>query len=292
MRLIHLTDPHLTTLDGRRPGLQAGKRWLSWLSWQTRRRNRHRRARLTALTAQLGTANPDAWTITGDLCQIGLEPEAREAATWLDGLAPDDQIFLVPGNHDIFAPDSAESVIRHWSQWLHVDPSAPEWPVVRTFDDVTLIGLNSAVVTPVLKAGGKLGTAMRTRLTQVLEAKRGTCRVVLIHHPPLPGHCNRRKALDDDRELAMLLQQQGAAMVLHGHLHRNREYRLDCRDGSEIAVFCTASASAAGSQGAAAARIFDIEPSDGGYRIEMRLEALDASNRSHTIERNAWTSDG
>ena len=292
MRLIHLTDPHLSTLDGWRPGLKSGKRWLSWLSWQTRRRNRHRPARLAALTRHLQTADPDAWAISGDLCQIGLEQEVREAATWLNRLAPAHRVLLVPGNHDIFAPDSADAISTHWSDWLHVDPAAPEWPVVRAFGDATLIGLNSAFVTPILKAGGKVGAAMRARLDKTLEVTRDSCRVVLIHHPPLPGSCKPRKALADDRELTRILEERGAALVLHGHLHHNREYRLDCSDGSDVAVFCTASASAAGSQGAAAARIFDIEPAAGGYRIEMRLEALDASNRVHTIERKNWISGG
>lgn len=292
MRLIHLTDPHLTSLDAWRPGLGAGKRWLSWLSWQTRRRHRHRRARLTALIAHLQSARPDAWAITGDLCQIGLEQEVREAAAWLKPLAPPDRMLLVPGNHDNFAPDSAGSITRQWAEWLHVDPEAPAWPVVRTFGDVTMIGLNSAVVTPVLKAGGRVGEAMRARLEHVLEESRESCRVVLIHHPPLPGTCRPRKSLADDRELTAVLQERGAALVLHGHLHHNREYRLECSDGSETKVFCTASASAGGTQGAAAARMFDIEPATGGYRIEMRLEALDASNRAHTIERREWISSG
>lgn len=292
MRLIHLTDPHLTSLDAWRPGLASGKRWLSWLSWQTRRRNRHRPARLAALTTHLKAARADAWAITGDLCQLGLEQEAREAAGWLDHLAPPERILLVPGNHDNFAPDSADAIVRHWTDWLHVDPAAPEWPVVRAFGDVSLIGLNSAVVTPVLKAGGKLGDQMRARLEQVLEAARESCRIVLIHHPPVPGSCKPRKALADDRELTAVLEKKGAALVLHGHLHHNREYRLDCDNGDSIAVFCTASASAAGKQGAAAARIFDIEPVAAGYRIEMRLEALDASNRAHTIERRPWISGG
>jgi len=292
MRLIHITDPHLTTLEAWRPGLDSGKRWLSWLSWQHRRRHRHRPSRLAALTAHLKAEQPDAWAVTGDLCQIGLDQEARQAASWLDQLAPADQILLVPGNHDIFARDSADAITRRWSKWLHADPQQPEWPVVCTRGDTSLIGLNSAVVTPVLRAGGRLGGAMRSALDQALKATRGTCRVVLIHHPPLPGSCKPRKALADDRELVKVLEKRGAALVLHGHLHHNREYRLERGHGDDVAVFCTASASAAGSQGAAAARIFDIKSAAGGYRITMRLQALDASNRAHTIERVEWISSG
>lgn len=291
MRLIHLTDPHLTSLNGWRPGLTAGKRWLSWLSWQTKRHKRHRRPRLSALVDQLKADGPDAWAITGDLCQIGLEREAREAAAWLAELASPENSLLVPGNHDIFAQDSCATIIRHWADHLHVDVHAPQWPAVRRIGDLTLIGLNSSVVTPILSAGGRLGKEMRQRLDDILTRHRDSCRFVLIHHPAIPGSCKPRKALADDREFSELLSARGCAVVLHGHLHRNREYRLESVDG-EISVFCTASASAAGPQGAAAARIFDVERATGGYRIVMQLKALDASNRAHVIERRTWICAG
>lgn len=292
MRLIHLTDPHLTSLDGWRPGLGAGKRWLSWLSWQGRRRERHRRHRLAALTRHLEATNPDAWAITGDLCQIGLEQEAVEAATWLETVAPPARTLLVPGNHDIFARDSRRNIALHWAEYLHVDRRSPVWPVVRCFGDVAMVGVNSAVVTPILRASGRLGREMRDRLAEALDSYRGYCRVVLIHHPPVPGVCKRRKALADDRAVSELLAEHGAAMVLHGHLHHNRDYGIETRGGNPVPVFCTASASAAGRQGAAAARVFDIESNAGGYRICMQLEALDGCNKVHTIERREWNSAG
>jgi len=292
MRLVHLTDPHLTSLDNWKPGLKSGKRWLSWLSWETRRRTRHRRSRLTALARHLKAARPDAWAITGDLCQVGLEHEARQAATWLDELAPAERSLLVPGNHDIFATDSAPSIVGQWADYLHVDTAAPQWPVVRKFDDVVLIGVHSAVVTPVFNAGGRLGAGMRDRLARTISEHRGRFRVILIHHPPLPGQCSPRKALADALELSELLAAQGAGMVLHGHLHRNAERTLESGRSGNIPVFCTSSASAAGAQGAAAARIFDIESTSSGFGIAMRLEAMDASNRIHTIERREWTSTG
>lgn len=292
LRLIHLTDPHLTSLDGWRPGPTAGKRWLSWLSWQTRRRERHRGYRLKALTEHLAATGPDAWAITGDLCQIGLAQEARQAAAWLAELAPPEKVMLVPGNHDNFARDSGEGIVNHWADYLHVTPEAPEWPVVRIHDRVAMIGLNSAVVTPAFRASGRLGRAMRERLGRALSEHRGYCRVVLIHHPPAPGVCKRRKALSDDRELAALLAHHGAAMVLHGHLHHNREYSIASDAGNRVPVFCTASASAGGRQGAAAARIFEIGEASGGYHIEMRLEALDAGDRAHSIVRCDWFSAG
>lgn len=290
MQFVHLTDPHLTGLDGWRPGLGSGKRWLSWLSWQRKRRHVHRRERLEALVTALRASEPDAWAVTGDLCQIGLDREIAEAQDWLRTLAPPERVLLVPGNHDIFAAGSEARLRRDWADWLHLAGPEADWPVERVFGDVVLIGLNSSIVTPPTRATGRLGEAQRTRLREMLRRHRDRCRVVLIHHPPLPGSCKPRKALLDAEALSVLLREEGAAVVLHGHLHGNREQVLE---GGSTRVFCTASASAGGRLGAAAARRFTVarDPA-GGYRVEMELLGLDASNRVHTIEARAWQSPG
>jgi 3',5'-cyclic AMP phosphodiesterase CpdA len=230
VQLIHLTDPHLTGLDGWTPGLTAGKRWLSWLSWQRKRRHVHLRNRLDALVAALGTPEPEAWAITGDLCQIGLDREIDEARDWLAGLAPAERVLLVPGNHDIFAAGSEARLRRDWKDWLHLDGQDCDWPVERVFGDVVLIGVNSSIVTPPTRATGGLGEAQQQRLRETLRRHAGRCRVVLIHHPPLPGSCKPRKALLDAAVLTELLQAEGPALVLHGHLHHNR--RRDLPGGS------------------------------------------------------------
>lgn len=284
MRLIHLTDPHLTSLAGRRPGALCAKRWLSWLSWQARRKARHRPARLAALINALDP--PEAWAVTGDLCQTGQAGEIDEAARWLERLADPERVALVPGNHDIFGRDSAPRVQRRWGAYLHLDA---DWPTLLRIGPVSLIGVNSAVVTPILRASGKVGDSAAARLAERLDAERDRCRVVLIHHPPLPGVCAPRKALHDAGELSAILHQHDPALVLHGHLHRNHEWPL----GGNGKVFCTASASAAGRAGAAAAREFRIaRGADAGFDIEMRLLALDASNRLHVIDRQQWRTPG
>ena len=59
------------------------KRVLGWLSWQVRRRRRYRPAVLEALLTDLAQTAPDQLAITGDLTQIALASELREAAGWL-----------------------------------------------------------------------------------------------------------------------------------------------------------------------------------------------------------------
>jgi len=298
LRLIHITDPHLTSPRDWKPGLSGAKRGLSWLSWQTKRRSRHRRDRLDALTRSLGRYKPDCWAITGDLCQIGLDAEIREAADWLNTIATPDKLLVVPGNHDVFASDSLPSILRHWSPFLHIEEVG--WPVVRRLGDIALIGINSAVVTPILMAGGSLGDDMRQRLAEALSRHQDCCRVVLIHHPPDPGACKARKALADAPQLTELLKRHGAALIRHGHLHRNRAARIDNGD-RPIRIRCTASASAAGQQGAASARLFDIQrhendgdhaPDNNRFRVREELLMLDAGNRLHAVESKTWLCRG
>lgn len=291
MRLIHITDLHLTGLPDRRPSLAAGKRLLSWLSWQRRRRHRHRPEQLQTLISALRSEDPDAWAVTGDLCQTGLPQEIRAARAWIEGLDPPAKILLVPGNHDAFARDSIAPLRQEWAPFLHVDAAAPAWPAVRRFGDVVLIGLNSAVVTPITRATGRLGEAMRAGLAAELDRHRDRCRVVLLHHPPLPGVAPARKALADAGPVAAVLRDHGAALVLHGHLHRNRAWRRSGAAG-ETAVFCTASASAVGHGDNASGRVFDIQRRREGYRIDMRLLQLDDRGRPVTAARESWISAG
>ena len=54
-----------------------------------------------------------------------------------------------------------------------------------------------------------------------LEAagREGLFRVVLVHHPPLPGPGGERRALRDRGALRDALRRTGAELVLHGHHH-------------------------------------------------------------------------
>src|SRR6056297_2387095 len=171
MRLAHLTDPHLTPLPTGWPGGWPSKRWLSWLSWQRRRRHLHRRERLDALVETVRHQNPDAWAVTGDLCQTGTADEIDVATAWLQPLAAAERIIVTPGNHDVFGPGSRARIDADWAKWLH----APEDRVaVRRFGPATLIAVDSAIVTPVASARGELGPTGRARLARALHDATGT----------------------------------------------------------------------------------------------------------------------
>jgi 3',5'-cyclic AMP phosphodiesterase CpdA len=97
------------------------------------------------------------------------------------------------------------------------------FPYVRLLGRVALIGVNSAVVTPPMIAWGEVGAAQRERLGRLLD-KLGQAqlfRLVLIHHPPLPGQAKPARGLRDAAALEEVLVRHGAELVIHGHNHVN-----------------------------------------------------------------------
>src|SRR3972149_3354405 len=115
MRLIHLTDPHLSSLAGQTFRALRGKRRSGYLSWTYKRQMIYRRETLALLTTAIRAEAADQLILTGDLIQIGLEQEIREVSSWLAELAPSQQVFFVPGNHDVYARDSWKALRHHWN---------------------------------------------------------------------------------------------------------------------------------------------------------------------------------
>ena len=249
--LAHLSDVHLAPVTGLRLRHWNTKRALGFLNWQRGRRHVHQRAVADRIAADALAHAPDHIAVTGDLANLGLPGEYANALAWLEGLGAPDRVSVVPGNHDIYTGRLGDdSCLKTWAAFMRNSESwsedtAVQFPYVRTQGPVALIGLNSAVTTPPFVAAGRLGEGQRAQLALALErlSAAGYIRVVLIHHPPLPGQAPPRRALADAAALAEVLDRHGAELVLHGHNHREM---LAWRRHSEggIPVLGVASASA------------------------------------------------
>ncbi len=225
VELAHITDPHLP-LAGARPAELLGKRVLGWLSWTLRRRHVHRREALDAIVADIRrqAENPHI-VITGDLVNVSTRAEFAAARQWLERLATPENLTLIPGNHDFYvaaAARAAGGLLAPWMGGANIATPA-SFPFVRYVGNVALIGLNSAYPAPWREASGRLGGEQLRRLEEILRQceRKGFCRVVLVHHPPLPAlNTKPRKALKDADALARTLATAGAELVLFGHTHR------------------------------------------------------------------------
>jgi len=270
MRLIHLTDPHLSDLGGVGISDLRGKRWSGYLSWRRNRRKKYLSAVLEQLCTAVKAERADQILLTGDLVHIGLEKEIQQAAAWLGELGPAEQVMLVPGNHDIYARGSEQNARHAWEKYLFQGTEGPgqDFPVVRKLDGLHLIGLSTACMTPVFIASGRLGDGqlgkLRILLEQAADEKQLAC--LLIHHPPLPGMTSWRKALADADKLQAILEHYPPLLVFHGHLHHNREQQW-----GDSHIYCTAAASSVSD---ASYRVIDIEDQGDFRAVHMSLKSV------------------
>jgi 3',5'-cyclic AMP phosphodiesterase CpdA len=174
--------------------------------------------------------SPDHVAVTGDLTHLGLPDEFRQAARWLQQLGAPDRITVIPGNHDAYVPEPWEETFREWAAYLAGDEpaAAGTYPMLRVRGPTALIGLSSARPSAPFLAVGSLGPGQLARFEKILEEteRRGLLRIVLLHHPPVPGSIARRKRLTDARLFAEVLGRQGAEVILHGHAHISMAHRL------------------------------------------------------------------
>jgi 3',5'-cyclic AMP phosphodiesterase CpdA len=235
LSLAHFSDLHLTSLDSIKISQLLNKRMLGYFSWLHKRRIVHRRDIIASLLEDLRITRPDHIAVTGDLTHLGLPMEYAEVEQWLPSLGPPERVTVIPGNHDAYAGKDWARSCADWASYLCFDAGQEEcfgtgqespktadfFPTLRIRDQIALIGLCSARPTPPFLATGSLGQKQLSALATLLErtGKKDLFRVILIHHPPVPGVVHWRKRLTDSNMFADVLARHGAELVLHGHAH-------------------------------------------------------------------------
>ncbi len=232
LTIAHLTDVHLGPIAGFGPRYWNVKRLLGYANWARNRRDAYQRSVLERIVADLKAGAPDHIVVTGDLVNLGLPQEHINALAWLKSLGSPQEVSIVPGNHDIYSRLGGDQGTGRWWPYMNscvqgAEHAAGEggFPFVRLLGQrqVALIGVNSAVPTLPLVASGRVGAEQLRRLGSTLERldRAGLFRLVLIHHPPLPGQARRLRGLTDAAALEAVLARHGAELVLHGHNHHN-----------------------------------------------------------------------
>lgn len=237
--LAHLSDVHLANLGARQVLKNfEGKRIIGGFSWFLKRRRKHKFTIADAIRDSILQANPDHVAFTGDAVNIAAWDEFPAAAKWMQRFGAPDKMSFVPGNHDAYVHVPWSQGLAHFAPWMKPDRSDPtdvasQFPYVRMRRNVALIGLNSGKPQNYLKAAGTLGADQLRDLRHILGmlCSQGFYRIIMIHHPPLPGLAITRKALTDAVELKAVLAEEGCELVLHGHNHKSMLNWLDTKSG-------------------------------------------------------------
>ena len=286
--IAHISDPHLTPLVGISPRQLNMKRALGLLNWHKSRKHVHRVDIVERLLADMRAMQPHHIAVTGDLCNIGLPSEYHAARNWLDGIGSPQSVSVVPGNHDIYTKMRHHPGVELWRDYMCSDAfgtgiaaaggAGRGFPFVRRIGCVALIGVNSAVETRPFVAAGRVGHDQLAALDRVLGelAGCGAARVVLIHHPPLPGQAPQLRALRDADGVQAILQRRGAELVLHGHNHRDTLVWCDGPKGAIPVVGIASGSAGRHHKGEPLARynLVRVRPSDGRWMIEVTGRGL------------------
>ncbi|HMN36402.1 MAG TPA: metallophosphoesterase [Hyphomicrobium sp.] len=282
--LAHFSDVHLSPVVGFGPRHWNAKRTLGFLNWQRARKRVHHKSVADRLLADAMALRADHVAITGDLINLGLPSEYEAALAWLQSVGPPDSVTVVPGNHDVYTHLAGHAGIARWAAYMGSEEQSLAFPFVRRVGPLALIGLNSAIETPPFVAAGRLGAHQIEVAGEMLErlAEEDVIRVVLIHHPPLPGLASRRRALADAAQFTRVLERAGAELVLYGHNHRERlnwHVEAERRTGAPpIPVIGVPSASAASyhrDEPLGRYNIFTFFEGDEGLRIRYSVRGLE-----------------
>ena len=286
--LAHLSDVHLAPLPPFRPRHWNLKRALGYANWLRRRRHVHLRRIVDKLIGDLGKQAVDHVLVSGDLVNIGMPEEHAQALAWLEDLGDSDFVTVIPGNHDIYCPlwrDIGTGRWRPYMTGLPTDACDGDFPFLRRFADIALIGVNSAVPTAPGIASGEIGEAQLAQLDTLLAmlADEDVCRIVAVHHPPLAGQAKPARGLRDAEQLEAVLVRNRTDLVLHGHNHRNMTSFRTRADGQTFPIIGVPSFSVGKSHGGeplGAYNLYAISAHERRFAIEMVQRGIASADGS------------
>ncbi|MGK4004722.1 metallophosphoesterase [Sorangium sp. So ce1036] len=265
MRIAHLSDLHLLSLEGAVPFRLLNKRLTGYLNLRFRRHAIHKPIAVHAAAREILRLGVDHVVITGDVSNLALEREFVLVRSFLQrdlGLPPE-RVSIVPGNHDAYTKGAHRSqrFAQYFAPYLRSDlpldapataggagagrdGAGATFPFVHLRGPVAIIGLSTAWPRPPLVASGRLGAPQLRALEHLLahpEVRRRTP-IVLQHHPfhnPASRAKTLLEGLGDAAAEGRLLRQVSRGLLLHGHLHRRIHRKVHTERGHIDAVGAT-----------------------------------------------------
>ncbi len=268
LRVAHFSDTHVLSLEGVRARRFLNKRWTGAVNLALNRARHYRVEVFEALLEAVVAQAPDHVICTGDLVNLALEPEFVRVAGMLRGAFRPDQLTVVPGNHDAYARDAVvEGLFERYFGDFQPDDlgvAGPRYPVTRVLPGLLIVGLSTAIPTPVFMASGRLGAEQVEAMTAAFHADAATdrFRLLMLHHPLLPDPEQRldvMRRLGDASALIGALRALGPRapqLVVHGHNHAFKSQRLP---GAAMPLVQVASASRFGGRHAAEFNVYVVQ---------------------------------
>jgi 3',5'-cyclic AMP phosphodiesterase CpdA len=232
LRFLHCSDIHLLSLAGVGPHRFLNKRLTGGINLMLARGRHHSERLFDRMVEHARELGLDRVVVTGDLSNLALDEEFTYIVGKLDAIGL--PVTVIPGNHDAYTRAAVRKrrFEHHFTPYMQGerlgDDAEQFYPFVQRHGEVALIGVSTAHASLPLYAIGTVGKAQLERLDRMLEAlgRESAVRVVLIHHPVMPGVAKPRHDLTDIAAFAEVIARRGAELILHGHEHQMIEGEL------------------------------------------------------------------
>jgi 3',5'-cyclic AMP phosphodiesterase CpdA len=232
MRIAHITDLHVFSLEGVTPRDFLNKRWMGGLNLALHRGRKHQEGLLEAAIDDINRQGYEHLLVTGDLTNLALEAEFRRARRLLERAGDRRRVTIIPGNHDAYTADAVreQRFERVFADYL---PDPLRWPIVRELEEVTLVAATTAQPTPWGFASGRIGSEQRAKIEAALAVAhdKNRFRLLALHHPPVKARGSELRQLSDRAQLCASLARYGCDLVVHGHDHRNQRTQIPGPNG-------------------------------------------------------------
>jgi 3',5'-cyclic AMP phosphodiesterase CpdA len=253
VRIAHLSDLHLLSLEGAVPYRLFNKRITGYLNIRFHRKSVHKPHAARAVAREIRRLGVDHVVITGDVSNLALENEFELVRRYLaeDLGLPPERVSIVPGNHDAYTAGAHRSkrFATTFAAYLRSDladltPPGEVFPFVHLRGAAAIIGVSTAVPRPPLVASGVVGVPQLKALERILAHPEVAARTaVILQHHPIHNPPSAAKALleglVDAPAEASLLARLRRGLLLHGHLHRRIHRSLSTDRGHLDAVGAT-----------------------------------------------------
>jgi len=236
LRVLHISDVHVDVPLARMP-LRGfiGKRLIGGANLVLRRHRHFADAtqKLAQVARFADEQGVDVVVCTGDYTALGTWPELAAARRAIEPLVAGRRGFVtVPGNHDVYVPDTTADARfeRCFGDLLKNDwpehATSDGWPRVQLYDScLAIVAVNSARPNPQpWRSSGRIPEAQLRALRSVLADARLVGRTVLVatHYAPLrpdgtPDRANH--GLENADQLLAICGHAPRVAILHGHIH-------------------------------------------------------------------------
>lgn len=287
----HLTDIHLPIRKDPSILSVLNKRILGLLSWKTKRYARHREEAADIIAADIRAQAPHTVLVSGDITNIALPAEFRDAKTWLDQNFSGMDVIFTPGNHDAYIQTNWDETLglladrmsgkRRGESTERPATTPKDFPYTRMPGEggVMVIAANSAPPTLPGLASGALGDEQIEKISEILEEARDAnqFRLLMLHHPINDDVVPIRKALDDRSALREAIVKDGVDLVIHGHTHRTDINEVETPSGPAPVIGAGSASHPRGHGHYRPARynLIRIEEAPGAWNIEIDVRELD-----------------